>query len=357
MSECRTWSVVLETGDRVPLWLPKWKGNGILCRSWNQDIADLVDSTGMPAVEVRASKAKHQIPFVGVDNYAVGETIAAYFLDRGFRNFACYALDVESFVENRATSFVDTLQNRGHHCHTFYQKSRGEDLNGRTLRQDALCDWLKSLPKPCGLMACLDEYGFTVLEACRRTGIPVPEDIAVVGVGDDDSVCELATPPLSSIRLAGVKVGYEAARMLEQLMAGEQPPETQVLIRPIGITERTSSDIISVEDKVISKALQIIRERPLERLDIDALASLAGVSRRTLERRMRDVIGRSPNEEIARVKLNVAREFLSDTSLSVSEIAYRIGFSHPQYLTELFRKSFGLTPTQYRDQIGVQNDA
>jgi LacI family transcriptional regulator len=354
MSEHGPWSVFLEMrslDSRVPPWLRNWQGDGILCRSSGQQMIDAIAATGLPAVELRASKLGHKMPFVGVDNRALGQMVAEHLLERGFRNFGCYEIDIESFFEERRNNFVQTLGAQGFQCHCYKSRERSEQPSEWERQQAELTDWVKQLPKPVGIMACTDQLGFWLLDACNRAGIAVPEEIAVVGVEDDESLCEMATPPMSSVHFSSVRTGFEAAALLGRLMAGEAPPSEQLLIPPISITTRGSSDVVAIEDRVVAKALQVIRERAREGIRVDDLSVAVGISRSTLERRMRRLLGRSPQEEIMRGKLNHVREMLAETNLSLERVAQRAGFAHVQYMVELFRSRFDITPGQYRKKV------
>ena len=354
ISEHGPWSVFIEMralDSKIPPWLHNWHGDGIIARSFGQEMVDAITATGVPAVELRASKLGHQMPFVGVDNHALGEMVAEHLLERGFRNFGCYEIDIESFFEERRDNFVQTLAARGFRCDCYRSKERGEHPSQWELQQAELIDWISQLPKPVGIMACTDQLAFWLLDACNRAGIAVPEEVAVVGVEDDEVLCEMATPPLSSVQFSAVRTGYEAASLLDRMMSGEPPPPQPLLIAPIGITTRGSSDVVAIEDPLVAKALRFIRERSRDAIKVDDVSAAVGMSRSTLERRMRRLLGRSPQEEITRVKLNHVRELLVETNLSLEKVAERAGFAHVQYMVELFRTHFDTTPGQYRKKV------
>jgi LacI family transcriptional regulator len=354
MSEHGPWSVFMELralDSRVPPWLRNWHGDGILSRSYGQEMVDAISATGVPAVELRASKLRHRMPFVGVDNHALGQLVAEHLLERGFRNFGCYEIDIESFFEERRDNFVQTLAVRGFKCDCYRSAERSEQPSQWERQQAELIDWIKSLPKPAGIMACTDQLGFWLLDACSRAGIAVPEEVAVVGVEDDEALCEMATPPMSSVQFSAVRTGFEAAALLDRLMQGESAPTEPMLIAPIGITTRGSSDVVAIEDPLVAKALRYVREHARDGIKVDDISAAVGMSRSTLERRMRRLLGRSPQEEITRVKLNHVRELLVETNLSLEKVAQRAGFAHVQYLVELFRTHFDMTPGQYRKKV------
>jgi LacI family transcriptional regulator len=351
MSECGPWSVYLEMrapDSRFPPWLKSWRGDGILCRSYSQDTIDAIVATGVPAVELRASKLIHNLPFVGVDNRALGQMVATHFVERGFRHFGCYEIDTEVFFEERRDNFVQALSDRGFSCELYRSKRRSEHPLKWEQQQAELVAWVRQLAKPVAILACTDQLGFWLLDACHRAGIAVPTDVAVVGVEDDESLCEMATPPMSSVHFAGARIGYEAAKLLDELMRGQDCPREPLLISPMDIVVRGSSDVVAIDDPLVAQALRYIREQARRGIQVEDVAGTIGCSRSTLERRMRHALNRSPQEEIVRVKLNAVRELLTETTLPLDVIAERTGFRHAQYLVELFRNQFDITPGQYR---------
>ncbi len=354
ISENGRWSVFLELrarDSRLPAWLRSWDGDGILCRSFNQEGIDAIASLGVPAVELRAAKLQHTMPFAGVDNQALGALVAEHLIERGFRHFGCYELDIEVFFEERRNNFVNTLAEHGFDCHCLRSHERSEITSEWEEQQQVLVDWIRHLPKPIGIMACTDQLGFWLLDACSRAGVAVPEDVAVVGVEDDESLCEMATPSMSSVHFPGARIGYEAAALLARMMAGEPGPSAPILIPPTGIVVRQSSDIIAVDDPVVAKALRWIRENAHLNIRVADVSSQVDMSRSTLERRMKRLLGRSPQEEISRVRLRMVKELLAETDLTLERIAHRTGFAHVQYMVELFRNRFGVTPGQYRKKV------
>lgn len=353
ISENQSWSVFLETGGKIPHWLSSWHGDGILARSYGQQMADIIAATGLPAVEVRSSQSTSRLPFVGADDAELGQLAAQHFLERGFRQFGGYAIQNESFVRKRYEGFCDAVTARGHECRFFEQPDFDQRARSWNRSQKLLIAWLHELPKPCGIFACTDRFGLWLLETCHLSGIAVPEEIAVVGVGDDESLCEMAVPPLSSVHSAGARIGYQAAALLDRLMAGEPAPAEPILIPPIAVTTRASSDITAIKDEFVARALKFMRAHILNGIQVSDVVEAAQIGRRSLERRMRHAIGRSIQEELLRLRLNIARELLVDTDMTLERIAHRIGFSHSQYLSHVFRQTYGITPGQYRRRISV----
>lgn len=349
LSEHGPWSVCLETRaleSQAPPWLRDWDGDGILARTGSAALARRLRARSVPLVELRSRRHNPRAPWIGVDNGALGECVAEHLLERGFRRFGLVALDAEDYFRERCANFVATLRGRGLPCVVL--QAAGEHPVRWEAQQRELVRWLRRLPKPAGVMACTDQLGFWLLDACTRAGIAVPEEVAVVGVENDEALCAMARPPLSSVALPTERIGYEAARMLDRLMRGRRVRERTVRIEPVGVVVRQSSDVVAVEDPRLAAALRHIRERACEGIGVEDVLRAAPVSRSTLERGLRSLLGRSPHDEIVRVRLERARRLLIETDLKLAAVAQRSGFRHVQRFCAVFKEALGKTPGRYR---------
>lgn len=351
MHEHEPWSLFLELralDSTVPRWLKIWQGDGIIARTASAEMARTIAATGVPGVELRASKLSHGLPFVGVDNRQMGRLVADHFLSSGLAHFAVFDLDTEAYFEERRDGFIAVLAAAGHVCDPFHASAKGERPADWERQQGAIARWVAELPKPVGILACTDQLAFWLLDACCRAGVAVPEAVAVVGVENDETLCTMAAPPLSSVAFDGERIGFEAAALLDRLMRGEPAPTAPVLIPPKGLVARHSSDVVAVEDPDVAAALRYIREHACHGIRVGDVIKHVGLSRTLLERRMREAIGRTPGEEIHRVRFDEVRRLLDSTDLALAAIARRCGFEHPQYMAEAFKKHFGMTPGSYR---------
>lgn len=353
VAEHGPWSLYLEPRDlrsSFPDWLKNWHGDGILSRTVDETMLRQLKATKLPVVELRTTVLKHPFPFVGIDNSVVGARVAQHFRNRGFQRFACVLDASEAFFIERSERFAAAVRDFGFECPLFHSKRRNWDQH-----QTNLVAWLRELPKPVGIFAVNDQLGFWVLDAARRAGIAVPEELAVVGAENDNMLCDTASPPLSSVRLRGQAVGYDAARVLDEWMHGKCRPKAgeQHLHPPGDIVVRQSSDIVAVEDPRIAAALRFIRQHATENLDVTRVAREVALSRSVLERRMKSLIGRSPGEEINRLRFAAVAKLLAQTDLTLDAIASRCGFTHPQYMAEAFRKRAGVTPGEFRKRRTV----
>ncbi|HSH93079.1 MAG TPA: DNA-binding transcriptional regulator [Roseimicrobium sp.] len=349
MREHRPWSIHLAEhgrGDQPPGWLKSWKGDGIIARIENPAIAAALARLKLPIVDVSAARLLPALPWFETDDAAIARLAAEHLLERGFKNFA-YCGDARFNWSNwRLEHFAATLKAAGRGCEVFMPpRPRSPDDEGQV---NEIADWLVTLPKPLGVMACYDLRGQQVLDACRRRGIAVPDEVAVVGVDNDELLCDLSEPPLSSVIPNTHRTGYEAAALLDQLMAGKKPKPAASLIPPLGVAVRQSTDVLAIDDPNIVKAVRFIRQHACEGINVKDVLRAVPHSRRLLESRFKKLIGRTPHEEIIRVQLNRVKELLTETDLSLEDISERTGFAHVEYLSVVFKKKVGLPPSRYR---------
>jgi LacI family transcriptional regulator len=204
------------------------------------------------------------------------------------------------------------------------------------------------LLRPLAVLACNDHRGRQVLAGCAHVGLALPDEVAVVGVDNDEVLRELSSPPRSSIAPDTFQLGYEGAAILDALMAGQPPPEHTILIPPKELCVRLSSDVLAVEDAEIAKAVRFIRDRAYEGLTVDDLVAALAVSRATLERRFVRLLGHKPKAEIDRVRFQRAKHLLATTTYKLARIAGMLGFGTAAQFTNAFKWYMGCTPSQYR---------
>lgn len=351
--EHRPWTTYLAEqarGDEPPAWLDQWKGDGIIARVENPRIADVVRGAGLPFVDVSAANLVPGVPWVETDDAAIAKAAFDHLFERGFRSLAFVGDERFNWSNWRRDRFVSLAEAAGikpHIMHATVVARAGSEWIEESTR---LARWLVGLPKPIGVMACYDLLGRQVLEACRQVSLAVPDDVAVVGVDDDELICELSDPPLSSVAPDTHRTGYAAAELLDRLMNGDPVEIRPHLVSPLGVVPRASSDVLAIDDPDITSAVRFIREHALDGIDVNDVVEQVPLSRRVLESRFKKLIGRSPHEEIDRVQMNRAQELLRETDLSLVDVAHRIGFPHAEYLSVVFKKRVGMTPREYRKQ-------
>jgi LacI family transcriptional regulator len=201
-------------------------------------------------------------------------------------------------------------------------------------------------------MASSDHHAQRILDACQRANVVVPEEVAVIGVDNDEETCRLSDPPLTSVILDSERVGYEGAKLLDKLMRRKsraKQPE-QMLIPPLGVVARQSTDVTAINDPLVANAARAIRERACQGLSVDDLVNTLKISRSIFYQRFHDALGRSPHYEILRIQLDRVKSLLTQTELPLKEIAEMSGFSNPNYLNVAFKRELGMTPGEYREQ-------
>jgi LacI family transcriptional regulator len=294
---------------------------------------------------------------VVTDSEVIGQMAAEHLLSCGFKQFAYCGLCLDagqdvSWSQLRRQSFSRRIQEAGFSCFDFSLANTSESSSWPRERR-AMSRWLESLPKPLGLMACNDDRARQVVEACKVAGVSVPGELGIVGVDNDEVVCGLSDPPLSSVAVNFERAGYEAADTLNCLMSGKAPDSSRIAVRATHVVVRRSTDVIAVEDVIVAKALRFIRANLKgEQLTVGEVARIAGASRRVLEKRFRHELGYSVLNEIRRVRTNKIAQLLVETQMPVCEIAEALGFADIQHFARYFRSAKKISPLAYRKTRG-----
>ncbi len=306
----------------------------------------------LPVVDVSAARHLPGIPWVETDDRAIAGLGVKHLLDRGFKHLAYCGDPGFNWSNWRKNRFVELAEEEHFHPHVYDSLSRNDPDYSWNREKRGLARWLRKLPLPTGIFACYDIQAQKILEICRELDIAVPEEIAVLGVDNDRLLCELADPPLSSVICNTYRTGFEAAALLDRMMRGEQVDAAPILVAPQGIQTRQSTDILAIEDADVAAALRYLRENALQGINVADVVRQAPLSRRVLESRFKKILGRSPHEELTRLKLDRIKELLTGTELSLSEIARRTGFEHDEYMCVFFRNAEGVPPGKYRQAHG-----
>lgn len=292
----------------------------------------------LPIVNISGGSETSPFPRVTMDNVAVGRMAGEHLLSRGLRHFAFVGNGLHHFSRLRQEGFAAAIAQAG-------LAGAPEAIDFRQLTGE----WLHALPKPVGVLGCSDSEALAVVEAAWFADIDVPRQVAVVGVDNDDVTCELSYPPLSSVTLPGAEVGRRAAELLDAMLHGRGVPKAPILLEPLEVVTRASTDVLAVEDEEVTLALEHIRDRPAG-LKVSDVVEAVGVSRRTLEIRFRQALGSTIHREIDATRVNRARALLRETDLSVKQVARNCGFSSSARLSVVFRAHTGLSPTDWRKQ-------
>jgi LacI family transcriptional regulator len=344
-----------------------WNGTGIIARIHSPQMDRQIRATGLPFVashlgESRQPKAGERFGEIDTDSASIAQMGARHLRERGLRCFAfCGFMDCH-WSTVREQEFARMQKESGFPCFTrrirmasWLQQPRW--LNTWRHEQPGIIAWLKSLPKPVGLMTCNDVCGRQILQACGAAGLRVPDDIAVVGVDNDDLICELSETPLSSVALDLERAGYESARLLDGLMSGRIKKGYVVHVEPTRVVTRRSSDVIAQDDQLIANALRFIRDHFAQGITVSDVAGEVRVSRRTLERHFFETLERSILSEIARCRIERAKQMLVETDLPCHRVATSVGFSSIKTFNRTFVRREGVTPQRFRQRERNTNGA
>lgn len=324
-----------------------WKGDGIIARLSTPAVAREILAVGCPVVNVSGISLdgpSSRVPRVFNDLQATGAMAARHFLDRGFRNFAYVGPPKLAYVREHQDAFAAALETAGHGGHSL-GLNPGLETAGRPSR---LITWLMSLPRPVGVLTWANVQGRAVIDACRRAGLLVPEDVAVLSGVDDPLLCECCMPHLSAITVAAEQIGEQAAALLQAQIERRPLPPTPIRVPPLGIVTRQSTDTLAMDDPLLVQAIGFIREHATESIHIEDVLRVVPLSRRSLERAFQDLLGRSPAQEIRRLRLERAKHLLATTDLAIPKVAKASGFGTGEYLAKIFRGATGMTPLKYR---------
>ena len=331
--------------------------DGIVVRDMNE--LPTLRKMGLPTViastiEPDTGLPDHPFPVITTDNEAITRQAADHLLQRECTRFAYCGYDGIQWSELRAQHFARRVEEAGHTLHV-YQAPRSRAKRKWANELPALCAWLEGLPKPIGLMTCCDDRSQDIVEAAIQSGIRVPEEVAVIGVDNDELVCNLANPPLSSVALATEKAGFAAAQLLGRLMQGQERMAGQrIVVSPTHVVGRSSTDTLPCEDADVIDAVQFIRSHVQKQIQVADVVAATCLSRRTLERRFLPALGRSVQHEINRQRTDRIAGMLLQTRMTQVEIAQTMGYTSVDNLRRFFQRHTQMTPLEYQRSFDRQ---
>jgi LacI family transcriptional regulator len=330
--------------------------DGIIARV-NRPLALRAAELGVPVVNVwPSSPARHLVPGVFPDSTQAGRLIAEHLMARGFRTFATLSSpqNVDNFLE--VSEFARLVGEAGFSCaSTQIPQNPWQDLAHwkKAIRKTDL--WMDGWKPPVGVYVNGESEGRMVVQACRRRGWRVPADVAIIAGKNEETLCEHLRPTLSSIEIGYDRIGYEAASLLDRLMDGAAPPEKPILLPPLGLVVRESTDFFAVENKLVASALAYISANSHRSIGPDDVARVVGAETRTLHNHFRKVLDRTVAAEIRRVRIERAKRELANSKRRLADIARDVGFGDEKRLYEIFRRELGITPREYRKQRQLEN--
>ena len=356
------WIFTFVPDSVTPLPSPKTlrEASGVIARFFPPTVARAVCAAKVPTIAIETEyKSFHgmssppTVSRVITDTDGAAHLAAMHFVQRSFQHLA-FVGDLDR-VSTNSLGEVFQKSIRELAGSILFHKCPDESLAAtRPTQIDSIGRWIKSLPKPLGIFAGCDKFGFDVLEACRHSNISVPNEVAVIGVGNDKLICELADPSLSSISFNAEAAGYRAAGLLDQMMRAKEALSQQLIVEPSQIVCRSSTDVTATAPREVLAALTVIKRRATKRLSVDDIVEATGVSRRRLEVQFRDHVGRSLLDEVLRFRLQHAKSMLMETELPIAEVAAACGYNSVSYMTQMFGRAMGITPVRFRELSRVE---
>lgn len=328
-----------------------WDGDAIIVAT--NDAKELLAARKMPIPVVNFAGGNRQsfgIPRVMVNHYAAGRLAATHLLDRGLRHLAFFGWKGLWYSEQRQKGFNDRAAEAGAQCELFLRTPGRESHLKWPDRIAGPAKWLSSLPRPCGIFAVHDYRAQFLLEVCAEAGLRIPGDIALIGMDDDETICEHSVPTLTSISRNSERVGREAMALLDRMLRGH-PQGEDVLIDPDGVVARQSTDRQYCSDPLVQSALDFVRENLAARINISAIAERLGVSKRTLEMRFRESSGSPPHQFLTGLRVHYAQALLQlPQKRTIEQIASQCGLGTPATLHAAFRRYVGTSPARFRKE-------
>ncbi len=322
----------------------EWAPEGAFC---SEDDLTRLGHLGVPTILYNIDAYSGFCPAIITDNKTAGELAARHLLDQGHRHFAFCGYSKILWSDARRDAFLTSMAQVGHSVQTYHIRRRFNWVR----EEPRLRAWLAKLTKPIGIFCANDDLAESVLETCRVLNYSVPEDVSLLGVDDDEYICQLQNPPLSSVRIASDVAGYEAAALLDRLMTGlEEANGQRILASAVGITPRQSTSILLTQDPEVRKALLYIREHADRPLLVSQVVAATSISHRALNSRFHAECGCSILKQVTRARIDHISRLLTETTMRICEIAEMVGYNDERHIGRYFKRSTGMTPKAYREK-------
>lgn len=338
--------------QRIIAAISDWPADGAIVQTMNGQLAAAIHAAQIPVVLING-QLEDGVAVVCPDNRAVGASVAEYLIGRRLRSLAFCGVQGESFSDDREEGFGKVAGKAGitpTKLEYRYMASKSKDW---ITDYHAMITWLQGLPRPTGLMACNDSIARDVVAVCCRLGIRVPDDVAIVGVDNDNVECSMSQIPLSSVKLPTSEIGFRAAEVLDGMMSGKLRHPSPTRLAPTMVVTRQSSDTYMVENRELRAALCYIREHAPEPITVADILKAVPVSRRWLEKQFQSVFGYTIRDEILRAHAEHAKRLLVDTDLKIATISRKSGYTQYQVFPHLFKQSAGMLPSEFRRRFGT----
>lgn len=327
--------------------LKAWKPDGTICPV-NQ--VDELLGLRVPLIAYDVNEYSGRVPRVLSEDFEAGRLAAQHLLDLGHRHFAFCGYSGIRWSRERCQAFCDSVERAG--CPVAIYRPRSRRPAAWAKEEPHVRQWLETLPKPIGMLCANDDRAASLLETCHVLGYGVPEDVSVIGVDDDQYVCELQNPPLSSVRMASDQAGYEAAALLDRMIRGEERMSgQQIMAHATGVAARQSTDVLMVRNGDVRKALRFIRENAGRPIRVEDIVRATDLSHRTLNSQFHSQLSCSINKQLTRARVAYISRLLTETEMRIHEIATVVGYEDDRHFSRYFKRATGLTPQAYRRKL------
>ena len=326
--------------------------DGVIARIATQELQAELRSSKLPVVNVSGIQfGKSRFPRVCIDQEKNAALALDHFKSRSLRHFAYVGPRHLDYVKQHEYAFEYAVSNSGMTCHVYENKTTERNDYFWHPSQERLITWLESLPKPIGIYTWGFEVGRDLILACRKAGLQVPHDVAILGGDYDELLSDASHPALSGILTPAQQVGYQAAGILHQQIQGDKVSRKPILLPPKTVVERLSTEVMAIDDPQMKQAVQYLQAHACENISVDDILRQVPMARRALERKFKMFLGRSPAKEICRIRIQRARKLLAETNLSMQDIAEACGYTSYTYLGNVFKRETGISPGRYRKEI------
>ncbi|MFK7788320.1 MAG: substrate-binding domain-containing protein [Phycisphaeraceae bacterium] len=348
------WMLSLDPGEpdertQMPTGSP---GDGVIASVHTAKLAEQLKKSGVPVVNVASTLLDNaSFPRVQSDTQEVVRHAIAHLKSKGLKHIAFCGEPHREFIDHWSEAFVQEMAAQDIEPILYAPRRKLSYKTPIETHQRELRHWLEQLPKPVGVIGWATGICRYMAMGCTIANIRVPDEVAIISLETEDLLGRAISPPISGIDIPVEEIGFKAAAMLDKLLRGEVLEEEQVLLQPLGVTSRQSTDVLMVEDAEIREALRYIRENAIYGIDVRDILKEVPIARRTMERKFKAFLGHTPAEEIRQIKLEKVRELLGATNMAIPEIAEACGFNYVEHMIPVFKKKFGATPAAYRRRI------
>jgi len=339
--------------DGVVEFAKKWKADAIIAQLRDVNV-ELLNSLNIPIIVQNYSERNKAVSNLTGNYYETGVMAARFFLNRGYRNFAYYGYENAIWSRERGLGYKDEIEKNGGKCHIL--ENRNSDSREWVYDHEHIGKWLQSLKKPIALFACDDYYALQISETCNIDNISIPEEIALLGVDNDELLCNISNPPLSSIVLDVENGGYQAGKLLHKLINKETAKAFNIVVDPLYVECRTSTEKYAVSDKHIRKILTYIGNNYTNQISVDDLVRQIPLSRRVLEKKFKKMTGSSLYQCIQDHRMNHFTRLLLTSDYTLFDAALQSGFDNYKNISRIFRKYKAHSPAEYRKRYRVAPD-